>query len=105
MGCPKVTHVGILAILSQNEVGLRGLGLESLSTAFVRLLLLASLTKHIDLPVGYGTIKRAVYRIKVSPLSSLYHPLCRQQNAAIFLDKASFESTRNVPPGGVSYII
>ncbi|KZT26140.1 hypothetical protein NEOLEDRAFT_1155981 [Neolentinus lepideus HHB14362 ss-1] len=34
LGCPKVTHEGILAILSQNKCVIQGLGLEGLSPNF-----------------------------------------------------------------------
>ncbi|EKM56957.1 uncharacterized protein PHACADRAFT_208126 [Phanerochaete carnosa HHB-10118-sp] len=34
VGCPKVTHVGVWAIISKSEVGLRGLGLEDVSPSF-----------------------------------------------------------------------
>lgn len=35
VGCPKVTHKGLWAIVSANHGGLRGLGIETLSPAFV----------------------------------------------------------------------
>ncbi|KAF9026810.1 hypothetical protein BDZ89DRAFT_987670 [Hymenopellis radicata] len=33
-GCPKITHSGIWSVLSHNETGIRGLGLEGLSSRF-----------------------------------------------------------------------
>lgn len=34
-GCPKVTHKGVWAMVQANVSGIRGLGLEGLSTTFV----------------------------------------------------------------------
>lgn len=36
-GCPKVTHKGVWAMIRANTSGLKGLGLEGLSTTFVSL--------------------------------------------------------------------
>jgi hypothetical protein len=35
-GCPRVTHVGIWAVLAHNDAGLRVLALEGLAARFVR---------------------------------------------------------------------
>ena len=35
VGCPKLTHEGIWSAVSSNTRGIRGLGLEALSSAFV----------------------------------------------------------------------
>ena len=35
-GCPKITHNGVLAILATNTRGILGLGLEGISSLFVR---------------------------------------------------------------------
>ena len=37
VGCSKVTHDGLWALLSGNYKGIIGLGMEGLSTGFVRL--------------------------------------------------------------------
>lgn len=37
VGCPKVTHDGVLQTASASTLGLTGLGLEGLSPAFVSL--------------------------------------------------------------------
>lgn len=34
-GCPKVTHEGVLEILSSNSIGIRTLALEGISSRFV----------------------------------------------------------------------
>lgn len=35
VGCPKLTHEGLWAVISANTRGIRGLGLEALSSTFV----------------------------------------------------------------------
>lgn len=35
VGCPKVTHQGVWAVISKAEAGLKGLGLEGVSSSFV----------------------------------------------------------------------
>lgn len=35
VGCPKVTHRGVLAVMIANPSGLIGLGIEAVSPAFV----------------------------------------------------------------------
>jgi len=46
-GCPKVTERGITAVLSANETGILGLGLEGLAPKFVGLPPTAAIIKSV----------------------------------------------------------
>jgi hypothetical protein len=48
-GCPKVSHHGVLALISSNISGITGLGLEGISTKFVSVSIYLRLSQAIDL--------------------------------------------------------
>lgn len=77
VGCPKVTHTGLGAVISSNKAGFIGLGIEGLSTSFVYRLseskLLPNLTRT---SAGYGAFSRAMPDVKSSVLLALYYTVC-----------------------------